>query len=261
MNPAHGFDGRELFCSQIKSISRCYPPTPNFIVNSFLHLDLAEFFLRRKFSPIKRDYIPSRQIPKTIHFAWFGGGRIPEHRQKNIDTWRRLLPDYEIVRWDENNFPIESYPYAVDAYNKGIYAFVSDVARLHAVYKYGGLYMDTNNEVIRPDAFDDLLSLDCFASYEAPCQISISTFGAKPNHPYIGTLLDFYKFIRLRSAYRLTTNVRFISKLTRIIYGSRLNGKRLTLSDGTEILPRDLFVPQTITENTRVIHHYRGSWK
>jgi mannosyltransferase OCH1-like enzyme len=224
-------------------------------------LDLAEFFLRRKFSPIKRDYIPSRQIPKTIHFAWFGGGRIPEHRQKNIDTWRRLLPDYEIVRWDENNFPIESYPYAVDAYNKGIYAFVSDVARLHAVYKYGGLYMDTNNEVIRPDAFDDLLSLDCFASYEAPCQISISTFGAKPNHPYIGTLLDFYKFIRLRSAYRLTANVRFISKLTRIIYGSRLNGKRLTLSDGTVILPRDLFVPQTITENTRVIHHYRGSWK
>ena len=261
MNHAHGFDGRELFVAKSKVFQDVTPPTPNFIVNSFLHLDLAEFFLRRKFSPIKRDYIPSRQIPKTIHFAWFGGGRIPEHRQKNIDTWRRLLPDYEIVRWDENNFPIESYPYAVDAYNKGIYAFVSDVARLHAVYKYGGLYMDTNNEVIRPDAFDDLLSLDCFASYEAPCQISISTFGAKPNHPYIGTLLDFYKFIRLRSAYRLTANVRFISKLTRIIYGSRLNGKRLTLSDGTVILPRDLFVPQTITENTRVIHHYRGSWK
>ena len=88
-------------------------------------------------------------IPKIIHYCWFGEGKIPNQYQKYIKTWEKTFPEYRICKWDEKNFPMEKYKYAMEALKSGKMAFVSDVARMYALYEYGGIYFDTDVEVIR----------------------------------------------------------------------------------------------------------------
>ena len=101
-------------------------------------------------------------IPKKIHYCWFGGKPMPENGQKCILSWRKWLPDYEIKEWNEDNFDIHINQYCHEAYDNKKWAFVSDVARLYALVTEGGIYMDTDVEVLR--SFDDLLENDFFAS-------------------------------------------------------------------------------------------------
>lgn len=232
-------------------------------MNAFLQYDLYRFSLKEKFSKksLKEARVNSEPIPKILHYCWFGKTTMPVWRQKNLNSWSKFLPDYQIVRWDESNFPIHLYPYAEKAYSKGLYAFVSDTARLHALYHHGGIYLDTNDEILKPQAFDDLLSFGCFASFEAPTQITIQAVGAIEKHPFISLLLDFYKFIPFRSVYRYTANVRFISKLVRLFYKKRLDGEKLILTDGAVILPREYLTPKTITKESRIFHHFGGTWR
>ena len=89
-------------------------------------------------------------IPKVIHYCWFGRGQMPELALKCIESWKKFLPDYEIKEWNEDNFDLDSYPYTREAYDKRKYAFVTDVVRLHALYNEGGIYMDTDVEVLKP---------------------------------------------------------------------------------------------------------------
>ena len=89
-------------------------------------------------------------IPKTIHYCWFGGNPLPEMAIKCIESWKKFLPDYEIKQWDESNFDVNMIPYAAEAYKAKKYAFVSDFARFWILYNYGGLYFDTDVEVIKP---------------------------------------------------------------------------------------------------------------
>ena len=89
-------------------------------------------------------------IPKVIHYCWFGGKPLPPLAEKCIASWRKYLPDYEIRRWDETNFDVEAHPYTRDAYAAGLYAFVSDYARFKILFEHGGVYFDTDVEVIRP---------------------------------------------------------------------------------------------------------------
>ena len=252
------------FCIHIKYASRCYPPPPNFIVNSFLHRDLAEFYLRQKLNPQRRNYIPSKQIPKIIHYAWFGSAAMPAICQQCIDSWHKIHPDWEFMLWNESNFPFDLYPYAKEALENKCWAFISDVARLHAVYNHGGVYLDTDVKTIK--SFNDLLNLGCFACFQGPSQIATSTIGAKQYHPYVGLLLDWYRMIHLRNAYLRVANVRFISKITRLFYGIKLQGKQLSLYDDVRIFPREYFTPENIdgnwkvTTNTYAIHISTGMW-
>ena len=89
-------------------------------------------------------------IPKIIHYCWFGRGEKPELAKRCIASWKKHCPDYEIKEWNEDNFDINSYPYAKEAYDKRRLAFVSDVVRLYALYQEGGIYMDTDVEVLKP---------------------------------------------------------------------------------------------------------------
>lgn len=95
-------------------------------------------------------------IPKVIHYCWFGGNPLPKSAQKCIALWRKYLPDYEIKEWNENNFDVNIIPYTAEAYKAKKYAFVSDYARFWILYKYGGLYFDTDVEVIKN--MDDIIS-------------------------------------------------------------------------------------------------------
>lgn len=92
---------------------------------------------------------PPVAIPKVIHYCWFGCGEYSSLIKKCMATWERVLPDYEFVLWNEDNFPIEKYPFAQEAYDKKKYAFTSDVARLAALYEHGGIYLDTDIEMLK----------------------------------------------------------------------------------------------------------------
>lgn len=107
-------------------------------------------------------------IPKKIHYCWFGRNPLPESALKCIASWRKYLPDYEIIEWNEDNFDVNSIPYTRQAYESKKYAFVSDYARFKILYEHGGLYFDTDVEVIRP--MDDIIAKGPFMGFEInPC--------------------------------------------------------------------------------------------
>ena len=103
-------------------------------------------------------------IPKKIHYCWFGRGQMPPMALKCIESWHRYMPDYEYKLWNEDNFDINSVPYVKEAYEARKFAFVTDYVRLYALFSEGGIYMDTDVEVLKP--YDDLLELSGFTGYE-----------------------------------------------------------------------------------------------
>ena len=103
-------------------------------------------------------------IPKKIHYCWFGRGEKPKLAKKCIESWKKYCPDYEIVEWNEDNFDINQNEYTKYCYNNKKFAFLSDYARLMVVYKEGGIYFDTDVEVVR--SFDDLLNNKAFVGFE-----------------------------------------------------------------------------------------------
>lgn len=105
-------------------------------------------------------------IPKIIHYCWFGRGEKPALAKNCIASWRKFFPGYEIREWNEDNFDVNIIPYTAEAYTCKKYAFVSDYARFWVLYKYGGLYFDTDVEVIRP--MDDIVARGPFMGIETP---------------------------------------------------------------------------------------------
>lgn len=138
-------------------------------------------------------------IPKKIHYCWFGGNPLPESAKKYIGTWKKYCPDYEIIEWNENNFDVTQNQYCKEAYEAKKWAFVSDYARLKVLYDFGGIYMDTDVEVVKP--LDDLLQYNWFSGFESEKRIQTGTMGAGFNSTIIKIFLDDYKnrhFIKKR---------------------------------------------------------------
>ena len=109
-------------------------------------------------------------IPKKIHYCWFGGNPLPETVQRCINSWRKFCPDYEIIEWNESNYNIHKIPFIAEAYDAKKYAFVSDYARLDIIYNEGGIYLDTDVELIR--SLDTLLSNNSFMGMEFAGQVA-----------------------------------------------------------------------------------------
>lgn len=207
-------------------------------------------------------------IPKKIHYCWFGKGEMPELTKKCINSWKKYLPDYELILWSEDNFDINSNQYVKEAYEAKKYAFVSDYVRLYSLYNYGGIYMDTDVEVLK--TLDKYLEHSAFTGCESDMMCVTGTMGAEKGHKWIGDLLDEYndkKFILDDGSYNLATNTQMITKTTKDKYGWESKNKYQVLKGDLHIYPFEVFCAKDCTNgkikssnNTYTIHHFSGSW-
>ena len=130
-------------------------------------------------------------IPKVIHYCWFGGNPMPKLAKKCIKSWKKYLPDYEIIEWNESNFDINCCNYVKEAYQEQKFAYVSDYARLKIIYDNGGIYLDIDVEIIKP--LDDLLKYDSFFGFENPEFIATGLgFGAVKHNKIVKQMMDEY---------------------------------------------------------------------
>lgn len=152
-------------------------------------------------------------IPRIIHYCWFGHTQLPESALRCIETWRKFMPDYEFMLWNEDNFDVNALHYTKEAYDSGKYAFVSDVARLKALSEFGGIYFDVDFEVYKP--FDDLLSFKAFAGFEGSKYnpVMMGVIASEPEGVWISEQLRLYqdRHFLIDGKMDLTTNVKFIS--------------------------------------------------
>lgn len=205
-------------------------------------------------------------IPKVIHYCWFGKNKLPESALKCIDSWKKYCPDYKIKEWNEDNFDINSSCYVREAYEAKKWAFVTDYVRLYALYKEGGIYMDTDVEVIKP--LDDFLDLKAFTGFETKTSVPTGIMASEQGLSIFKELLDDYEdrhFIDENGHINLTTNVVMITQALKR-YGLKLNNQLQTIQDIT-LFPKAFFCPKSyetgkilISTNTYTIHHFAGSW-
>lgn len=207
-------------------------------------------------------------IPKKIHYCWFGKKPLTSSALKCIESWSKYCPDYEIIEWNENNIEIKN-KYASEALKSQKWAFVSDYIRLYVLKKHGGIYLDTDVELLKN--LDELLNNKAFIGFESNMFLGTAVIGAEANHPWIDTLLDYYKnksFILNNGAIDTTTNVVYVTNLTKSKYNINLDGSlQQTQNKEITIYPYDFLSPKNYvtgkinkTPNTYTIHHFDGSW-
>lgn len=205
-------------------------------------------------------------IPKKIHYCWFGRGEKPDIVNKCIQSWRKILFNYEIIEWNEENFDINCNEYVGQAYEVGKFAFVSDYVRVYALYNYGGIYLDTDVEVFK--SFDDLLNNDSIWGFEQENYIATSTIGAVKGNKIIGEFLELYKdrkFLKEDGIFDDLTNVAMVTKMLEK-KGLKMNGEYQEI-DGCIFYPQTYFSPydyincrKFITNDTYCMHHFYKSW-
>ena len=205
-------------------------------------------------------------IPKIIHYCWFGGKPLSKLTKKCIKSWKKYCPDYQIIEWNETNFDVNCNPYVKEAYQAKKWAFVSDVARLHALVSMGGIYMDTDVELLKP--LNDFLSLEAFSGFESEDKIPTGLMASEKGQVLFQELLNDYNeasFYNEDGTLNLTTNVVRITNVC-LKYGLILNNQKQTVN-GFTLFPSEYFCPKNIhtgdiviTQNTYAIHYFDGSW-
>ena len=204
-------------------------------------------------------------VPNKIHYCWFGGKPLPELAKNCIASWKKYMPDAEIIEWNEKNFDIHSNKYIEEAYKEKKWAFVSDYARIKILYEHGGIYFDTDVKMIRP--IYDIMSKGSFLAMELPTgSISMGLgFGTEKNNPFLGDLLSYYENTSFNPS-KLTTIVQIVSEY---FYKDKSYKQDNVIQKckGFIIYPTEFFCPynyetgiMNITKNTRCIHLYDGSW-
>lgn len=205
-------------------------------------------------------------IPKKIHYCWFGGNPYPDDFKRYLESWKKNCPDYEIIEWNESTFDIQSNLYVKEAYECKKWAFVTDYVRLWAIFNYGGIYMDTDVEVLK--SLDVFLKDEAFSGFERIDAVPTGIMAGEKGHRAIRDMLEDYKdkrFINVDGTMNLHTNVEYITRYF-VENGLRLNNT-LQIINGFTMYPKEYFCPKNsrtleveLTENTYTIHHFAGSW-
>lgn len=207
-------------------------------------------------------------IPKRIHYCWFGGGPLGEAEKNYMGSWRRHLPDFEIIRWDERNFDPGILPFSAEAHRLQKWAFVADVARVHALRTQGGLYLDTDMEILKP--LDGFLRARGFLGFEKNGVLQTGLMAFELRHPLMEDMWHYYKhksFHEKNGDLAMTPNTQILTRIAVAKYGLVKDGRRQTLQKGVEVWPEQWFCPleyenreMRLTKNTHAIHHYAQSW-
>ena len=203
-------------------------------------------------------------IPKVIHYCWFGGQPLPESALKCIESWRRFCPDYEIKQWDESNYDINKNSYTKAAYDSKQWAFLTDYVRLDILYHHGGVYMDTDMQILK-DITPLLENNRLICGYEDDREyINGAIIGVEKGHPFLKDLLEYYEKEVLTSS--LFTIPKIMTHLMEKNYkkidpnnyeeGIRVYDKEYFYPFGF----KEDFTPECITENTFGIHWWGKSW-
>ena len=209
-------------------------------------------------------------IPKTIHYCWFGRGELTPLAKKCIASWRQFFPDYEIKEWSEDNFDVNIIPYTADAYKAGKYAFVSDYARFWVLYHFGGVYFDTDVEVIKP--MEDVLANGPFMGFELlgakPAVAPGLGLAAEPGMSLYKVILDRFERMPFLTENGSLNSYTMIPMVTDLLKDRGLTGNGMIEQvAGVSIYPPDWFNPfddatgrLRNTDNTRTIHWFAKSW-
>lgn len=207
-------------------------------------------------------------IPRIIHYCWFGRGQKPALAVKCIESWKKYLPDYEIKEWNESNFDVNSNRYVCEAYENRKFAFVTDYVRLYALVKEGGIYMDTDVEVLK--SYNPFLHHTAFSGFENNNYVPTGMMASERGGVWVTELLNGYndrEFVNKDGSFDITTNTVTITK-NMVSHGLVLNNTYQDFPYLVTMYPSDYFCPKdhgtgviNLTENTVCIHHFAGSWK
>ena len=222
-----------------------------------------------------------RYIPKTIHLIWFGGAPFPPVVQKCVDSWKALCPEYKIVIWNEETFDLNSNLFVEEAAKAKKWAFVSDYVRLYALYNYGGVYIDSDVEVLKN--FDELLEDEhVVTGYSNASWIPAGFMASEPQNVWVGELLNYYNdrhFMLKDGSYDMTVNNEIITNISEKYFGFKI-GDSFIEKGNVRLYPRSYFHPykkkvfdftednlknlgrffKIDSQKTYCIHYSMGSW-
>lgn len=203
-------------------------------------------------------------IEKKIHYIWFGGSK-PEKILKCIESWKVFLPEYEIIEWNEKNFDVEKEmkenKFFKECYKRKLWAFVADYVRVKILYEYGGIYFDTDIEVLK--TFNELLNVEMFLGYENDNKvINLAVIGVEKKHIIMKKMVEFYKKKIWESPLYIITGI--LGNTMKKVYGDNFYG-----NNKIKIYPKEYFYPynhdeeftkECLTKNTHTIHWWEKSW-
>lgn len=233
----------------------------------FSHIlgEIAEKHALQKKVPSNYKITEEPVIPKIIHYCWFGRNPIPDQYKKWMESWSRYCPDYEIKQWNEDNYDVTQNDFMCQAYQQRKWGFVSDYARLDIIYQYGGIYLDTDVELVQ--GLDDLLYQKGFAGFEANAMVAFGLgFGAEKGLPIIKKLRDDYNKLQFVADYgKVTCPIIQTESLKKM--GLQQTGE-YQIVDDLVIYPEKMFAGKNwysrrtkLTSDTKSIHHYEASWQ
>ncbi|MCO6504643.1 MAG: glycosyl transferase [Apibacter sp.] len=211
-------------------------------------------------------------IPKLIHYCWFGPATLPATAQRYIASWHQFLPDYQIQLWNEHNFDYQAIPYARAAYAAGKYAFVADVCRVQALYQHGGIYLDTDVQMLA--SFDPFLHHHCFTGFEQgmdpytrqlTCNPQAGVMGCEAGSALMQNIWQQYQSLEFNPQQLITINQIFKQLYQQ--HNIILNNQQQEIPGYVCVYPSDYFMAKNAythelnrSIHTVCIHHYDGTW-
>lgn len=205
-------------------------------------------------------------MEKVIHYCWFGGKKKPRKLKKYIKTWKKFLPEYELMEWNEDNFDFGVTEFSKSAYEHKKWAFVADVARVYALKEHGGVYFDTDIEVTKN--IDNILKDEIWLGREDDNFLATAMIGVKEKHnKHIENIFEEYKKVKFNDEdlYSITSPKVFTKYFETL--GLKKGSECQTLQDDVHIYAKDYFNPktydgsnETFTDNTCIIHHFDATW-
>lgn len=195
-------------------------------------------------------------IPRKLHYVWFGKGLMSEKMKAGIEGWKRLMPEFEVIEWNESNVDIQAHPYLERMHREGQYAFASDCARLLILLEHGGIYLDT--DVLMKKSLARFSTEQCFWSFEFDHFISTAVIGSRPGHPFIKKLLDECDHLDEPVINNVLVTRAFIREFPEF----RLNNKDQVVGGDIRIFPKEyMVIPSFGRDHNYSVHQANNHWK